>query len=160
MSDPNPPVDPPPPKVEQNGTDDPPPKPPSTPKHQERGENGQFKPKDDGQISPEQQTNESIKRYFDRREQELYESLKEVTSPKELEDFDQLTRIKMMELLIKKTPNTPPQKDVVNPLHSPPLIEKPLPTIMEQNLATKYRADMRREGGYLDKIKELRGLKK
>jgi len=131
--------------------------PPVVPEKPKRNTKGQFQPRTSGEKPPEPPTDDSAKRYFDKREAELYEHLKDLTSPKELEDFDQLTRIKMMELLIKKNPNE--VKKPVNPLAPKPPIEKPIPTLLDRNRRDKYMQDVIKKGSYVGFMDNLRGTK-
>lgn len=142
---------------EQIPTDEPAPEPTPTPDPPKRNDKGQFKPKKKGETPPEPATKTASERYFDKREAELYEHLKEITSPSELEDFEQLTRIKMMELLLKKNPKE--VKKIVNPLNPNPPIEKPIPTLMERNRRDLFMKDIQKKGSYVGFMDNLRKRK-
>ena len=139
----------------KNEVDNTPPSPEVKKPEVKRNTKGQYEPKTNGEKPPESTPEDATKRYFDKREADLYEHLKEITSPKELEDFDQLTRIKMMELLLKKSP-TETVKKTVNPLAPQPPVEVKIPTLMERNRRDAYMNDLATKGSYVGMMDKLR----
>ena len=144
-----------------DGQTPPPPKvdPPRDPK-------GKFKPKTSDPIPPEQPSQpptptspQESDELLDQIEKDFWEVLKGKVEVKELEGFDQRTRIKMLRMLsntniIKKS------KEAVDPTQAPPPTpDPPIPTLMERNSADKFIADIRNKTSYIDVANKLRGKK-
>ena len=149
--------------IESDSTDQTPPEPEEV---QIRKKDGKFGPKitvEKPQITtPEPPTPTSPQEsdeLLDEIEADFWKALKGKVEVKELEGFDQRTRIKMLRMLsntniIKKS------KEAVDPTTAPPPTpEVHIPTLMERNSADKFKADIRNKTSYIDVANKLRGKK-
>ena len=131
-----------------------------------RDPKGKFKPKTSVEKPPEQPPEpptptspQESDELLDEIEADFWKVLKGKVEVKELEGFDQRTRIKMLRMLsntniIKKS------KEAVDPTTAPPPTpEVKIPTLMERNSADKFRADIRNKTSYIDVANKLRGRK-
>ncbi|MCJ7481511.1 MAG: hypothetical protein MUO31_00945 [Thermodesulfovibrionales bacterium] len=156
MSEPNPKIE-----LDKSGLELPPPT-----VEKPRDEKGKFQPTTIQKISPEPPL-EPVKKpigekkdpLLDQIEADYWKSLKGKVDPKELEGLDQQQRIKML-LILSNTTIIKKSKEALDPTQAPPPTpEVHIPTLLERNKASEFRADIRNKTSYLDIADKLRGKK-